>query len=151
MMRFLGPRLRKPVGIALAGTAYAAAWLVHGGNGWLWAIVTEVGVIAFAIGTYVRGGRDGDENALAGSRGDERQQLIAQRSWALAGKVTMFAAFAGVTIAVAARADWWWPFAVIFAITGFNYLLGLSTYGVGEEVPADDENDGRQVRLPVSH
>jgi hypothetical protein len=102
MMRFLRPRLRKPVGIALAGTAYAAAWLVHGGNGW-------------------------------------------------AGKVTMFAAFAGVTIAVAARADWWWPFAVIFAITGFNYLLGLSTYGVGEEVPADDENDGRQVRFPVSH
>ena len=34
MMRFIRPRLRKPVGIALAGTAYAAAWLVHGGNGW---------------------------------------------------------------------------------------------------------------------
>jgi hypothetical protein len=57
MMRFIRPRLRKPVGIALAGTAYAAAWLVHGGSGWLWAIVAELSVIAFAISTYVRGGR----------------------------------------------------------------------------------------------
>jgi len=53
----------------------------------------------------------------------------------------MFAAFAGVTIAVAARAGWWWPFAAIFAVTGFGYLLGLSNYGVGEEGAADDGND----------
>ena len=104
MMRFIRPRLRKPVGIAFAGPAYAAAWLVHGGNGWLWAIVTEIGVIAFAIATYVRGGRDSDEDALAGSRPDERQQLIAQRSWALAGRIAMFAAFAGVTLGVGASA-----------------------------------------------
>ena len=107
MMRFIRPRLRKPVGIALAGTAYAAAWL-------------------------------------------ERQQLISQRSWALAGKLAMLAAFAGVTIAVALRAGWWWPFAAIFAVTGFGYLLGLSTYGVGEEDPADDANDGHQAPTPAS-
>ena len=150
MMRFIRPRLRKPVGIALAGTAYAAAWLVHGGNGWQWAIVAEVGVIALTIGWYVRGGRDSDEDALAGSRADERQQLLSLRSWALAGKVAMFAAFAGVTIAVAARANWWWPFAAIFAVTGFGYLLGLSNYGVGEEAAADDANDGHQASSPVS-
>ena len=150
MMRFIRPRLRKPVGIALAGTAYAAAWLVHGGNGWQWAIVAEVGVIALAIGWYVRSGRDNDEDALAGSRADERQQLLSLRSWALAGKVAMFAAFAGVTIAVAARAGWWWPFAAIFAVTGFGYLVGLSNYGVGEEGAADDANDGHQASSPVS-
>jgi hypothetical protein len=154
MMRFIRPRLRKSVGIALAGTAYAAAWLVHGGNGWLWAIVAELSVIAFAISAYVRGGRgDSDEDALAGSRPDERQQLIAQRSWALAGKVAMLAAFIGVTIAVAARAGWWWPFAAIFAVTGFGYLLGLSNYGVAQEDPADDDDDadaGHEVRSPAS-
>ena len=150
MMKFIRPRLRKPVGIALAGTAYAAAWLVHGGNGWQWAIVAEVGVIALAIGWYVRGGRDSDEDALAGSRADERQQLLSLRSWALAGKVAMFAGFAGVTIAVAARASWGWPFAAIFAVTGFSYLLGLSTYGVGEEGPADDTDAGQQASSPVS-
>jgi hypothetical protein len=48
-MRFILPRLRKPAGIALFGTVYAAAWLVHGGNGSQWAITTEIGVIAFAI------------------------------------------------------------------------------------------------------
>jgi hypothetical protein len=150
-MRFIRPRLRKPAGIALFGTVYAAAWLVHGGNGWQWAITAEIGVIAFTIAAYLRGGRDSDEDALYGSRIDERQQLIAQRSWALAGKVTMFAAFVGVTIAVAARAASWWPFAAILAVTGFGYLLGLSNYGVGEESPADDANDGHQVRSPVSH
>jgi hypothetical protein len=56
MMRFIRPRLRKPVGIALAGTAYAAAWVVHGGNGWQVAIVAELGVIAFAVSFYVRAG-----------------------------------------------------------------------------------------------
>jgi hypothetical protein len=91
------------VGIVLFGTVYAAAWLVHGGNRWEWAITAEIGVIAFAIAAYLRGGRDSDEDALYGSRTDERQQLIAQRSWALAGKVTMVAAFAGVVAAVGAR------------------------------------------------
>ena len=151
MTRFIRPRLRKPVGIALFGTAYAAAWLVHGGNGSEWAITTEIGVITFAIAAYLRGGRDSDEDTLYGSRTDERQQLIAQRSWALAGKVAMIAAFAGVVAAVAARAGWWWPFAVILAVGGFGYLLGLSNYGVGEESPADDANDEHQVRFPVSH
>ena len=139
------------MGIALFGTVYAAAWLVHGGNGWEWAITAEIGVIAFAIAAYLRGGRDSDEDALYGSRTDERQQLIAQRSWALAAKVTMVAAFAGVVAAVAARGAWWWPFATILAVAGFSYLLGLSNYGVGEESPADDADDGHQVRSPVSH
>ena len=151
MMRFIRPRLGKPADIALFGTVYAAAWLVRGGNGWKWAITAKIGVIAFTIAAYLRGGRDSDEDALYGSRIDERQQLIAQRSWALAGKVTMFAAFAGVIIAVAARATWWWPFAAILAVTGFGYLLGLSNYGVGEESPPDDANDGHQVRSLVSH
>jgi len=124
---------------------------VHGGHGWQTAIVAEIGAIAFAIGWYVRGGRDNDEDALAGSRPDERQQLLSLRSWALAGKVTMLAAFVGVVAAVAARAGWWWPFATILAVTGFGYLLGLSNYGVGEEGPADDANDGHQVRSSVSH
>jgi hypothetical protein len=150
MLTFIRPRLRKPVGIALGGTLYAAAWVVHGGNGWQWAIVTEIGVIALAIGWYARGGRDNDEDALAGSHADERQQLLSQRSWALAGKVAMLAAFAGVVAGVAAWASWWWPFAAIFAVTGFGYLLGLSNYGVGEELPGDDANDGHQAS-PVSH
>jgi hypothetical protein len=149
MMRFIRPRLRKPVGIALGGTLYAAAWVVHGGNGWQLAIVAEIGVIALAIGWYVRGGRDNDEDALAGSHADERQQLLSVRSWALAGKLAMLAAFAGVVAATAAGATWSWAFVAIFAVTGFGYLLGLSNYGVGEEVPGDDANDGHQAPSPI--
>jgi len=141
MMTFIRPRLRKPVGIVLGGTLLAAAWVVHGGNGWQMAIVAEIGTIAFAISWYIRGGRDGDdEDALAGSHADERQQLLSQRSWALAGKIAMLAAFVGVVAAVAAAAGWWWPFAAIFAVTGFGYLLGLSNYGVAQEDPAADDD-----------
>jgi hypothetical protein len=56
-----------------------------------------------------------------------------------------------VTIAVAARGAWWWPFATILAVAGFSYLLAWPNYGVGEESPGDDANDGHQVRSPVSH
>ena len=34
MMAFIRPRLRKPLGIALAGTVFAAAWALRGGHAW---------------------------------------------------------------------------------------------------------------------
>lgn len=150
MMRFIRPRLRVPVGIAVAGTVLAAAWLVHGGYGWLWAIVVEVSMLVRVISVYVRGGKDSDEGALAGSRADERLKLLSLRSRALAGNVAMIAAFAGLTIAIAARAAWWWPFLVMLTVTGFANLFGWSAYGVGEEGPADDANAGHETRSPVS-
>jgi hypothetical protein len=99
----------------------------------------------------VRAGReDNDEGALAGSRADERQKLLSLRSQALAAKLAAIAAFIGLTIAVAIKATWWWPFLVTLAVTAFGYLLGLSNYGVAEEIPADDANNGHPVRSPVS-
>jgi hypothetical protein len=150
MMTFIRPRLRKPLLHVLAGTVFAAAWVVRGGPAWYLSIVIEVGAIGRAIALYVQGGEDNDEGALAGSRADERQKLLSLRSRALAGNVAMIAAFAGLTIAVAVRAAWWWPCAVILAVTGFAYLFGLSTYGVGEEGPADDENAGHEARSPAN-
>jgi hypothetical protein len=151
MLRFIAPRLRRPALIALIGTAYAAAWLVHGGNGRVWAITLEAATAVWAVTMYVRGGRDSDEGGLAGSRPDERQQLVAQRSWALTGKVAMLAAFAGFAVSVAVSSADWLPCLVILAVTGFAYLMGLSTYGVGEEGPTDDESDALNERAPVSH
>ena len=107
-------------------------------------------MLAIAITTYLRGGQDSDEGALAGSRADERQKLLSLRSWALAGKLAMTAAFIGLTIAVAVKAAVWWPFLVILAVAGFGYLLGLSNYGVAEEDPADDANPGHQAQSPAS-
>jgi hypothetical protein len=48
-------------------------------------------VLAIAITTYLRGGQDSDEGALAGSRAHERQKLLSLRSWNLAGKLAMIA------------------------------------------------------------
>ncbi len=150
MIAFIRPRLRKPLGIALAGTVFAAAWALRGGHAWQLSVAMEVTVLVGAITTYVRAGEDNDEGALAGSRADERQKLLSLRSRALGWNLATVAAFIGLSIAVAVKATWWWPFLVILAVACFGYLLGLSNYGVGEEVPADDANDGPPVRSPVS-
>jgi hypothetical protein len=59
--------------------------------------------------------------------------VAAQRSWALTGKVAMLAAFAGLAVSFAVSSAAWLPFLVILAVAGFTYLMGLSTYGVGEK------------------
>ena len=133
MRTFIRPRLWKPGLIFVAGTAFAAAWAV-------------------------RGGQDTEEGALAASQRDERQQLINMRSRALAGNVAMVASFIGLTIAVAVNGTWWWPCAVILGVTGFAFLYGLSRFGVGEEGPAEDEAGpggedaapGYEARSPVT-
>ena len=139
MRTMIPPRLWKPLSRLLAGTAFAAAWLIRGGPSWFLAIVIEMTVLAWAIAVYIQGGRNIEEGALAASHRDERQQLINMRSRALAGTVAMLAAFIGLTVAAAVRGAWWWPCAVILAVTGFAYLYGLSRFGVGEEGPAEDE------------
>jgi hypothetical protein len=151
MMTFIRPRLRKPLRNALAGTVFAAAWALRGGNAWQLSIAAEVTVLVSAVTMYVRAGEDNDEGALAGSRADERQKLLSLRSQALAAKLAATAAFIGLTIAVAVKAAWWWPFLVILAVAGFGYLLGLSNYGVAEEGTPDDADTGPPVRSPVSH
>jgi hypothetical protein len=149
-MAFIRPRLRKPLGIALAGTVFAAAWALRGGHAWWLSVAIEVTVLVTAVTTYVRAGEDNDEGALAGSRADERQQLLSLRSRALGWNFAMVAAFIGVTVGVAVKAIWWWPFLVILAVTGFAYLLGLSNYGVAEEDPADDAGPWPPARSPAS-
>jgi hypothetical protein len=135
MSTFITPRLRLPAGYLAAGTIFAAAWLARGGPSWWLAIAIEVTVIVPAVTSYVRSGRD---DTLVAGQPDERQRLVSTRSRALAGSLAWIAAFAGITVAVALRSPAWWPFAIILAVASFGYLLGLSTYGVGEEGPADD-------------
>ena len=144
MMNFIQPRLRKPLGITLAGTALAVAWLLRGGPSWYLSIVMEVGVLAWAFLLYLRGAADTDEGALAGSRADERQQLISARSRALAFNMVMIMTFLGLTIGIAAGADWWWPLVLVLAVGGFGYLYGLSSYGVAQEGPSPNAADGAE-------
>ena len=139
MRTFISRRLWKPGMIFVAGTAFAAAWLIRGGNGWYLAPIIEVTILISAAAIYIQGGQNTEEGALAASQRDERQQLVNQRSRALAGNVAMIASFIGLTVAVAVNGTWGWPCAVIFGVTGYSYLYGLSRFGVGEEGPAEDE------------
>ncbi len=144
MMTFIPPRLRVPVFYLLTGTVLAAAFLVHGGGIWWASITTGIGFGARAIRAYVTGGRDSDEGALAGSRADERLALLRTRSRALAGMAAATAAFIGLAAAIAVRAAWWWPFAVILGVALLAYLFGWSEYGIGAADPADDEAGASQ-------
>jgi hypothetical protein len=150
MMAFIRPRLRKPLGIALAGMVFAGAWALRGGDAWQLSIAIVVTVLVSAITTYLRAGEDNDEGALAGSRADERQKLLSLRSRALGWNFAMVAAFIGVTVGVAVKATWWWPFLVILAVANFAYLLGLSNYGVAQEDPAEDAGPRPPARSPAS-
>jgi hypothetical protein len=105
---------------------------------------------ANAVRLYRLGGKDTDDGARAGSRADERQQLVSLRSRALACNLAAIASFIGLTAAIAARAGWWWPFLVTLLITGYGYVFGLATYSGGEEDVLDDEDSGRQAPHPVS-
>ena len=150
MKTFIPPGLRKPAGVALAGVLFAAAWLVRGGPLWWVSILAVISAAARAIYLYRMSGKDTDEGALAGSRADERQKLLSLRSRALACNLAVIAAFLGLTVAIAVKAAWGWPFLVILAVAGFGYLLGLSNYGVAEQdLAGDDEDAGRQRRPPV--
>jgi hypothetical protein len=108
MMTFIPPRLRKPAVYALAGVLFAAAWLVRGGPLWWVSINAVILTAAVVARVYWLGGKDTDEGARAGSRADERQQLVSVRSRALACNLAMVESFIGLTAAIAVRADWWW-------------------------------------------
>jgi hypothetical protein len=129
MMSFIRPRWRRPAVMILAGAAFATAWGVRGGAHWpLWATLFGVAALVRALWIYMLAGEDAHAGALAGSRADERQKVLDLRSWALSGRLTMIAAFIGLTVAVALKATWWWPFLAILAITSVAYLLGIAVY-----------------------
>jgi hypothetical protein len=150
MMTFIPPRLRKPAMYALAGLLFAAAWLVHGGRLWWVSIMAVILTAYHVIRLYRLGGTDTDEGARAGSRADERQQLVSLRSRALACNLAAITSFIGLTVAIALWASWGWPFLVTLLITGYGYLFGIGNYGVAEEGTPDDEDTGRQTSSPLS-
>lgn len=150
MMTFIPPRLRKPGIYALAGLLFSSAWLVQGSRLWWVSILALIGTAAGTVRLYQLAGTDTDEGDRIGSRADERQQLVSLRSRALACNLTAVASFIGLTIAVAVKGTWGWPFLVTLLITGYGYLFGLGSYSIAEEGIPDDADTGRQARPPVS-
>jgi predicted membrane channel-forming protein YqfA (hemolysin III family) len=149
MMRFIRPRLRKPLlrGIALLGIA--GAWVI-GSPTWGLAIVIAVVAVGQTVYWYTWAGEDTDESALLGSRADERQKQVGLRARALSGSVALAAAYIGLVITLAVRRADAWPFAALLAVAGFAYLLGLSSYGSGEPGPEDEVTAGHETRSPVN-
>jgi hypothetical protein len=70
--------------------------------------MTVIGTVAGAVRLYLLGGTDTDEGARAGSRADERQQLVSLRSRAPACNLAAVTSFIGLTAAIAVKATWGW-------------------------------------------
>lgn len=134
MISFIRPRWRKPAGVILGGAVFAAAWGIRGGpHSSLWAALFGILALGRAFWLYMVAAEESDVGALAGSRADERQKWVSLRSWAFGGRLAMIAAFIGLTVAIAVKGTWWWPFLALFAVTGFGYVLGLTTSGTMRE------------------
>ena len=80
MMKFIRPRLRKPLLRGIAGLGLAGAWAIGGGHARWLAIVIAMVVLGHAVTWYVWAGNDSDDGALPGSRADERQKLVGQKA-----------------------------------------------------------------------
>jgi hypothetical protein len=140
MMRFIRPRLRAPVSVAVLGTVAAAALAVA--QGWASAVIVEVVAIALAVGYYVWGGKDSDLGAVIGSRADERQASLEMKVTALQGKVMTAAASIAFLIAVIVNGTIW-PFAIFVALAGISGFAGWAIYredGDGQDNGADAED-----------
>jgi hypothetical protein len=127
----------------------AGAWVI-GSRTWEPAIVIAVVAVGQTVARYIWAGEDTDESALLGSRADERQRQVGLQARALAGAVAIAAAYTGLVIALAVKRADAWPYAALLAVTGFAYLLGLSSYGSGEPGPEDEVTAGHQTRSPLS-
>lgn len=101
-------------------------------------------------GLLVPNGRQGHRRGRAGQFPGGRAPATGQPAvTALACNLAAIAAFVGLVVAIAVKATWWWPFLVILAVTGFGFLLGLSSYGSGEPDDDDDADAGQPERSPV--
>jgi hypothetical protein len=149
MMNVIPARWRQPLFRTLAGLLLAVAWAIgRYPDRWL-AIVIAICALAQGLGRYVWAGADTDEGALLGSRADERQKLVNQQAFALAGKIALASAYVGLLVTVAVKRADAWPFLVMFVATAFGYLLGLSNYGSGEAAD-EDLPAAHGTRSPVS-
>jgi uncharacterized membrane protein len=149
MMRFIRPRLRVPLAVAIAGTALAAGWAARGGHAWWLAIVIEIGALVRVVMLYVAGGNDSDEGALIGSHADERQRQIARRASALAGNVALIACVIGLSVTVALKTVAAWPFAAVLFVAGLAWAFGFQN-ATSDDGGADDVSAGYHAGTPAS-
>jgi hypothetical protein len=111
--------------MAIGGSAIALGTLI--GAGWGSALGVEVFTALATVGYFVLGGRDSDFGAIFGSRPDERQTGIGVQASAMAGNAMAVVALGGVIIA-SAMGRLVWPFALLCAVGGATYVLGLLIY-----------------------
>jgi hypothetical protein len=146
MKRYLRPRMRTPVSVAVMGTVVAAALAVS--QGWAVGIVIEVVFVALAAGYWAWGGKDTDVGAVIGHRADERQASLEMKVTALQGKVMTGAAVVAFLVATVVRAVVW-PFALFVVLAGLSGLAGWVIYrerGDGHDDGAAAEHAEPPVR-----
>jgi hypothetical protein len=130
MKKVKNSRALAPLSTLVVGTMVAGAVAI--GHTWADALVTEVIIVCESVVWFVVTGRDSDVGAIYGQRTDERQQLVRSNASRLALLAMFAAGYVCALVAVAQNASYWQS-AVIVAVGGVTYLVGIRRYGVHDE------------------
>lgn len=140
MSRARPSRLWTPL---MAGVGGAAISLSVGLGRHTWEAIVIGGVVtALAVLVlYLAAAGDSDVGAVLGNRADERQQLVRLKASRVSAVVAVAASVIACVIAAAAGSDYW-PFEVIYIVTGLSYLISLWLYGADRDAPAGTAREG---------
>jgi hypothetical protein len=121
-------RLWTPVIAAVAGTAISIAVAV-GKDTWVAVVIGEAATAVSVVVICLMASSDSDLGAVLGRGADERQDLVRLKATRVSSLVAVIASVTA-TIIAAANNSTYWPFELIYALTGVAYLVSLKVYGV---------------------
>lgn len=135
-----------PVIAGVAGSAISLA-VGLGRDNWAAVLIGEAATAITVVVLYVVVRGDSDLGAVLGHSTDERQDLVRLKASRVSTLVAVTASVVACVVA-AAMNDTYWPFEVIYLVTGAAYLVSLKVYGAGDDAnPADAEDEVGQMDM----
>lgn len=127
MIGWKNPRLWTPLAAGVLGSAISLSVGLGQGK-WAAIVIGEVATAMAVLILYFLGAQDTDVGAVFGHRADERQQLVRLKAARLSTVVAVLAMVIACVIAAAIDAAYW-PFELLYIVTGAAYIAGLRVYG----------------------
>jgi uncharacterized membrane protein len=127
MTRSRPGQLWTPLIAGVAGTAISLA-VGLGHHHWVAIPIGEGATVITVVILYLAATGDSDLGAVLGHGTDERQDVVRLKASRVSSVVAVVASVVACVIAAAINAAYW-PFEVIYLITGAAYLISLRVYG----------------------
>jgi hypothetical protein len=139
MTRRMHGRPWTPAVAGVAGSAISLA-VGLGQHKWLPIIVGEAATVVAVVILYVTAKSDSDLGAVFSHRADERQELVRLKASRVSAVVAVTGSVVACVIAAAINTTYW-PFEVLYIITGAAYVISVRVYGTRDSVDRADGGD----------